>query len=133
MVGAGLAGLAAARILTDAGWDVTVVEARERVGGRIWTVRLDNDEIAEMGAEWVMPGDAELRSWADRFGVAMVEAGIDYLRREPRGPGASSQGEQDAFLADFPEAAGRLSACDATPAMRRAVAGEIAGAMSQVS
>ena len=41
--------------------------------------------------------------------------------------------EQDAFLADFPEAAGRLSACDATPAMRRAVAGEIAGAMSQVS
>ena len=40
--------------------------------------------------------------------------------------------EQDAFLADFPEAAGRLSACDATPAMRRAVAGEIAGAMSQV-
>jgi beta-N-acetylhexosaminidase len=41
--------------------------------------------------------------------------------------------EQDAFLADFPEAAGRLSACDATPAMRRAVAGEIAGAMSRVS
>jgi monoamine oxidase len=98
VVGAGLAGLAAARILTDAGWDVTVVEARERVGGRVWTVRLDNDEIAEMGAEWVMPGDAELRSWADRFGVALVEAGVDYLRREARGPGASSQDEQDAFL-----------------------------------
>ena len=99
MVGAGLAGLSAARILTDAGWDVTVVEARERAGGRIWTVRLDNDEIAEMGAEWVMPGDTELRSWADRFGVAMAEAGVDYLRREARGPGASSQGEQDEFLA----------------------------------
>ncbi|MEP7027383.1 MAG: glycoside hydrolase family 3 N-terminal domain-containing protein [Candidatus Eisenbacteria bacterium] len=41
--------------------------------------------------------------------------------------------EQDAFLTDFPEAAGRLSACDATPAMRRAVAAEIAGAMSRVS
>ena len=41
--------------------------------------------------------------------------------------------EQDAFLADFPEAAGRLSACDATPAMRRAVAEEIAGSMSRVS
>jgi hypothetical protein len=40
--------------------------------------------------------------------------------------------EQDAFLKDFPEAAGRLSACDATPAMRRAIAAEIAGAMSRV-
>lgn len=35
--------------------------------------------------------------------------------------------EQDSFLADFTEAAGRLSACDATPAMRRAVAQEVAG------
>ncbi len=35
--------------------------------------------------------------------------------------------EQDSFLADFTEAAGRLSACDSTPAMRRAVAQEVAG------
>ena len=69
------------------------------MGGRIWTVRLDNDEIAEMGAEWVMPGDAELGSWADRYGVAMAEAGVDYIRREARGPRASSQDEQDEFLA----------------------------------
>jgi beta-N-acetylhexosaminidase len=41
--------------------------------------------------------------------------------------------EQDAFLADFPEAAGRLSACDATPAMRRAVAQELAGLGARVS
>ena len=40
--------------------------------------------------------------------------------------------EQDAFLADFPEAAGRLSACDATPAMRRAVAQELAGLGARV-
>lgn len=99
VVGAGLSGLATARTLIDAGCDVTVVEARERVGGRVWSVRLDNDEIAEMGAEWVMPGDTELRAWTDRFDIPLVEAGIDYLRREARGPGASSLEDQDAFLA----------------------------------
>ena len=99
MVGAGLAGLATARTLVDAGCDVTVVEARERVGGRVWSVRLDNGEIAEMGAEWIMPGDTELRTWADRFDIPLIEAGIDYLRREARGPGASSLEEQDGFLA----------------------------------
>ncbi len=99
VVGAGLAGLGAARTLTDAGCGVTVVEARERVGGRIWSVHLDNGEIAEMGAEWVMPGDSELRAWTDRFGIPLAEAGVDYLRREARGPGASSLEEQDAFLA----------------------------------
>lgn len=99
MVGAGLAGLAAARVLTDAGCDVTVVEARDRVGGRIWSVRLDNGEIAEMGAEWVMPGDVELRAWSDRFGIALAVSGIDYLRRESRGQGSASPGDQDRFLA----------------------------------
>lgn len=98
VIGAGFAGLAAARELTDAGCEVTVVEARERVGGRVWSVRLDNGEIAEMGAEWIMPGDSEVRSWAKRFGVPLVDAGIDYGRREARGPGASSLDVQDAFL-----------------------------------
>jgi beta-N-acetylhexosaminidase len=40
--------------------------------------------------------------------------------------------EQDAFLREVPEAAGRLSACDSTPAMRRAIAMEFAGAASRV-
>ena len=99
MVGAGLAGLAAARTLTDRGCDVVVVEARERVGGRVWSVSLENGEIAELGAEWIMPGDTEVETWAERFGVGLAEAGIDYRRREARGPGASSLEDQDAFLA----------------------------------
>lgn len=99
MVGAGLAGLAAARTLTDRGCDVTVLEARERVGGRVWSVTLPNGEIAELGAEWIMPDDTELETWADRFHVPLAEAGVDYLRRQARGPGASSLDEQDAFLA----------------------------------
>ncbi len=99
VVGAGLAGLAAARTLTDRGCDVTVLEARQRVGGRVWSVTLENGEIAELGAEWIMPGDAEVEAWAERFCLPLADAGVDYLRREARGPGASSLEEQDVFLA----------------------------------
>jgi monoamine oxidase len=99
VVGAGLAGLAAARSLTDRGCDVIVLEARQRVGGRVWSVTLENGEIAELGAEWIMPGDTELQAWADRFGLSFADAGVDYRRREARGPGASSLEEQDVFLA----------------------------------
>jgi monoamine oxidase len=99
VAGAGFAGLVAARELTDAGCDVTVLEARDRVGGRVWSVALDNGEIAEMGAEWILPDSTELHAWTTRFGVPLIDAGVDYRRREARGPGASSLDEQDAFLA----------------------------------
>jgi monoamine oxidase len=99
VVGAGLAGLAAARTLTDRGCDVIVLEARQRVGGRVWSVTLENGEVAELGAEWIMPVDAELQAWADRFGLSFAEAGVDYRRREARGPRASSLQDQDALLA----------------------------------
>ena len=72
--------------------DVTVLEARDRVGGRAWTVRLDNGALAELGGEWVFPGYVELDRWADRFGLELVPTGVDFLRREPMGgPRASRQ------------------------------------------
>jgi phytoene dehydrogenase-like protein len=67
--------------LADSGVSVTVLEARDRVGGRVWSPRLDNGEVVEMGAEWIMPGDYELFALAERFGEPLAEAGIDYLRR----------------------------------------------------
>lgn len=48
VVGAGIAGLVAAYELRNAGFDITVLEARGRIGGRVWTVR-DGDRIATEG------------------------------------------------------------------------------------
>ncbi len=141
VIGAGFAGLSAARQLVDAGSEVVVLEARERVGGRVWSVHLTNGALAELGAEWVMPGDAELRRWAARFGIDLAPAGVDYLRREARGPGAASLDDQDAFLSSADDAfsalppdeiaaltAGRfLAAVDAPEAGRAAVTMRLQG------
>lgn len=98
VVGAGMAGLSAALALHDAGVPVTVLEARDRVGGRVWSVTLDNGAVAELGAEWIMPGDELLLALAGRFGVPAVEAGVDYALREARGPNAASVAEQRVHL-----------------------------------
>jgi monoamine oxidase len=52
IVGAGMAGLAAARSLSDAGWPVRLIEARNRIGGRVHTTR-DWGAPLEMGASWI--------------------------------------------------------------------------------
>lgn len=52
IVGVGMAGLSAATSLADAGWPVRVIEARDRVGGRVHTDR-DWDVPLEMGASWI--------------------------------------------------------------------------------
>jgi monoamine oxidase len=53
VVGAGLAGLATARRLVAGGHEVTVVEARERVGSRTEGVVLDDGTLLELGGQWL--------------------------------------------------------------------------------
>ena len=55
VVGAGFAGLAAADALASAGVDVLVFEARDRVGGRVWSRELPTGGVVEMGAEFILP------------------------------------------------------------------------------
>jgi monoamine oxidase len=139
VVGAGLAGLAAAVALFDEDVEVVVVEARERVGGRVWSTTLDNRAIVELGAEWIMPGDDALVGLADRFGVAMVEAGVDFRLREAWGAQAPTHAEQVSFLeaaerarASVEDARGRtvgdlLEATPGTSGQRTAVAMRLQG------
>ena len=52
VIGAGIAGLAAANRLQEKGVKVLVLEARNRIGGRIHTERLEG-EVVELGATWI--------------------------------------------------------------------------------
>jgi monoamine oxidase len=99
VVGAGLAGLTAAWNLVRRGIAATVVEARDRVGGRVWSPRLENGTVVEMGAEWIMPDDDALRALCRSLSVALADAGVDYRRREPRGRRAPTLAEVDEALA----------------------------------
>lgn len=84
VVGAGFAGLAAAEALAGHGAEVTVFEARDRVGGRVHSGRLENGAVVELGAEFVLAGYDVLRETAARLGLVLYEKGTLYGDREPR-------------------------------------------------
>lgn len=74
VVGAGFAGLACADELAAAGYAVTVVEARERVGGRVQTFHdLVDGKTVEGGGELVGPNQPTWMAYAKRFGFEFVE------------------------------------------------------------
>src|SRR5438093_6188556 len=89
VVGAGLAGLAAADALRAGGIEVTVLEARNRIGGRVWSVPFAGG-VAERGAEFILPQNTAVESLAARFGLPLVRKGTPYGRRKARGAEAVS-------------------------------------------
>jgi len=74
ILGAGAAGLAAARDLSHAGLRVTVIEARPRVGGRILTLHDPRSPVPlELGAEFIHGASAETLPLAQAAGLAVIE------------------------------------------------------------
>jgi monoamine oxidase len=73
VAGAGLAGLAAARDLTAMGADVTVIDARNRVGGRVWTIRegFVEGQHAEAGGDMIDDEQHEIRALVQELGLTL--------------------------------------------------------------
>jgi monoamine oxidase len=85
VVGAGFAGLAAAAALAAGGLEPLVVEARDRVGGRVHSRRLANGAVVELGAEFVEDDHQTLAATARELGLALAPTGMAYGDRDPRG------------------------------------------------
>jgi monoamine oxidase len=87
VVGAGFAGLTAARELSGRGLDVLVVEARDRLGGRTWTDQRLGRSL-ELGGTWVHPVQPHVWAELTRYGLAVIPS------PEPRRAYWWAQGER---------------------------------------
>lgn len=100
VAGAGFAGLMAAYRLVQAGHEVVVLEARNRVGGRVWSQELipgDPRTVIERGAEFVLDGYDVMRAVVTDLGLGLADTVMSYYQREYRGGpvGTDQHGDQD--------------------------------------
>ena len=78
VIGSGIAGLAAARTLQDAGHRVTIIEARDRIGGRIWTSQLWPNKPLDLGASWIHGVNGNpISSLAETIGAETIPTNYD--------------------------------------------------------
>ncbi|HKN85242.1 MAG TPA: NAD(P)/FAD-dependent oxidoreductase [Nitrospiraceae bacterium] len=90
VAGAGLAGLTAAVDLLEAGAHVTVVEARDRIGGRVWTLREGwlNEQHVEAGADLIDEGQDEMQRLAAKLRLELIPilaGGFGFVTRSQDG------------------------------------------------
>ena len=77
IVGGGLAGLRCAEALRADGLDVVVLEARDRVGGRVFSHRFGDGQTCERGAEFIDSNHAEVLALAARLGLTLTDRSAD--------------------------------------------------------
>jgi monoamine oxidase len=77
IVGGGLAGLRCADVLVARGLDVVVLEARDRVGGRVFSHRFGDGQTCERGAEFIDSNHDEVLGLAARLGLALTTRTAD--------------------------------------------------------
>jgi monoamine oxidase len=77
VVGAGYAGLTAALRVAQAGRSVIVLEARDRIGGRVWTDRLADGTPIDRGGAWLGPGQDRLYALAAEMSVGTYPTFVD--------------------------------------------------------
>jgi monoamine oxidase len=116
VIGAGIAGLTVANALTHGGVDCVVVEARDRIGGRLHTVNLAGSMV-DLGGSWIhTPVGNPMRAFADQAGVRCRSANpLPELAGFDCGEGrrlsaAEVEANVSLQLEDFPQARGRLLA-----------------------
>jgi polyamine oxidase len=94
VVGAGMAGLVAARLLQDSGCVVTVLEARDRTGGRVWTDHRLGAPL-DLGGSWIHGVDGNpLTLWCEKLGVDLVEGQGDRLLIDKRATAPTREGQR---------------------------------------
>ena len=116
VVGAGIAGLTVANALTQAGVECVVLEARDRIGGRLHTTDLAGSPV-DLGGSWIhMPAGNPMSAFAQQAGVRRRSAdpvpemaGFDCAEGR-RLSAAEAEAVLSLYLEAFPESAGRLAA-----------------------
>lgn len=85
IIGAGFAGLAAGLKLKNAGWNIKILEARERIGGRVFSYSLPQNKnlVCELGAEWVGESHERIKVLCRDFKIPLQRHQFDdYLLRD---------------------------------------------------